>query len=101
MTTEQTVERPQRDPALQGLGPGRIVHVTGWNGTRGARAAIVVHDWEEAHGSCNLLLFPDGSNDIPYWSGHLIWLTAVPYGPLAAAGYSGAVWNWPTRANGG
>lgn len=101
MTTETPIQTP-RDPGLEGIGAGRIVHVFGWdtrtNGDPGPRAAIIVRDWGERNGSCNLMMFPDGSNDIPNWDGKCVWLTSVPFGPsMAGKGYTGAVWYWPER----
>ena len=62
-------------------------------------AAIVVRDWKSESGVVNLLVFPDGSNDIKFegrhggWSVAPFWFTSVAHD---AAGTPGT-WHWPER----
>lgn len=95
---------------VPGLTEGRIVHYVLPDGSH--RPAVVVKDWKEHSGSCNLQVLLDGSNDrLP---GHenncteqeaergIAWRTSVPY--YGTSDSPGAppcpshTWHWPEKA---
>ncbi len=87
------------DGLIEGLTEGRIVHYVLYRGPSAGehRPAIVVKDWKEANGSCNLVVFLDGRNDHSNWYGEeplCIWQTSVSYSEEAKPN----TWHWPERA---
>jgi hypothetical protein len=82
-------------PAWAGITEGRIVHVPAPDGSH-CQPAIVVRHW--GSGTCNLLVFPDGTNDSngsfvrtgsAGFGGH--WLTSQVHGE------GPGTWHWPER----
>lgn len=80
-----------------GITEGRIVHVLAPGGAH-CQPALVVRHW--GGGTCNLLAFPDGTNDsngafvkanTSGFGGH--WLTSFVFAPDPATGH----WHWPER----
>lgn len=94
---------------MDGLTEGRIVHYVLEDGrSKGQhRPAIVVRDWKQENGLCQLQVFTDGLND-GFESGHylhepgaaftlpqnVIWRTSVHYDENKEPG----TWHWPERA---
>jgi|SRR5882672_9066797 len=115
---------PKQDPAkpvepvgptspIQGLTEGRIVHFVTNGGT--IRPAIIVNAWGGKEQYTNLLVFPDGTNDItvfedlnlrcnvppyPVYDGSLIWKASIYFKPEQDGNglWEKNSWHWPPRA---
>jgi len=83
-----------------GLTEGRIVHFVLPNGHH--RPAVVVRNWHEASGSCNLQVFLDGTNDLDAINNltreeaerGIIWRTSMGYSEEPKP----YTWHWPEKA---
>lgn len=81
-----------------GITEGRIVHVRP-SGVDHCQPAVVVRHW--GSGTCNLLVFPDGTNDgvgafVRAGEGFgANWLTSLRFSTDPSAPGS---WHWPERA---
>jgi hypothetical protein len=82
---------------VAGLAEGRIVHFVLEDGSH--RPAVVVRNWHEASGSCNLQVFLDGLNDkasgpsASECEGGIAWRTSV----YCAAEPKPGTWHWTEK----
>jgi hypothetical protein len=94
---------------IPGLAEGRMVHYVLTDGSH--RPAVVVRDWKEPSGSCNLQVLLDGSNDRPPGSENctgqeaergIAWRTSVQYHAApdtpVAPPCPPHTWHWPEKA---
>lgn len=77
-----------------GLTEGRMVHYVlprhaKPNVVGEHRPATVVKVWDKEAGTCNLMVFVDGTNDWPEYTGP-VWATSVRYSDLHEEG----TWHW-------
>jgi hypothetical protein len=96
-TTTTTYESSAEPEPWAGITEGRIVHVASPDGSHN-QPALVVRHW--GGGTCNLLVFPDGTNDsngafvkagTAGFGG--VWLTSIAHESAGA----GTTWHWPER----
>jgi hypothetical protein len=86
---------------MEGLTEGRIVHYVLPDGPHAGehRPAIVVKVWRQGDGTppsngySNLVVFVDGTNDYPNYSG-AVWATSIEY----SAEPKPRTWHWIEKA---
>lgn len=76
---------------MEGLGTGRIVHYTAYNGT--CLAAVVMGIWDKEHGMVNLVVFTDMPNVNGVMNFGIQFHREVYYSEQPLAG----TWHWPER----
>ena len=78
---------------MEGLIEGRIVHVVMTETEQGIkhRPAIIVKVWNQGNGSCNLQVFPDGTNDGKVYERGIFWACSYVFDPK---GDKPCTWHW-------
>lgn len=80
---------------MEGVTEGRIVHYVLPDGNHAGehRPAIIVKVWNQTGGYVNLMVFVDGTNDYPHYSGP-VWATSIGY----SEDKEPRTWHWIERA---